>query len=59
MHCVLKLIHEGVFSRHMIVRMAGLAVALAESCLSHPAEPSGAVVKLGLDASAARCPVVR
>jgi len=47
--CVLKLIHDGHVQSAHDCSDGGLAVALAESCLSHPAKPIGAVVKLGLD----------
>jgi phosphoribosylformylglycinamidine synthase len=47
--CVLKLIHGGLAQSAHDCSDGGLAVALAESCLSHPAQPQGAVLRLNLN----------
>ncbi|MBD0305305.1 MAG: phosphoribosylformylglycinamidine synthase subunit PurL, partial [Nitrospiraceae bacterium] len=44
--CVLKLIHDGLVHSVHDCSDGGLAVALAECCLSHPAQPLGAVLRL-------------
>ncbi len=44
--CVLKLIGEGQVRSAHDCSDGGLAVALAECCLSNPAQPTGAVVRL-------------
>ncbi len=44
--CVLKLIRDGLVQSAHDCSDGGLAVALAESCLSHPAKALGAVVRL-------------
>ncbi|MGH7228141.1 MAG: AIR synthase related protein, partial [Nitrospiraceae bacterium] len=44
--CVLKLIREGLVQSAHDCSDGGLAVTLAESCLSHPAKALGAVVRL-------------
>jgi phosphoribosylformylglycinamidine synthase subunit PurL len=46
--CVLKLIGEGLVESAHDCSDGGLAVALAECCLSHPTKPLGAVLKLPL-----------
>ena len=46
--CVLKLIRDGVAQSAHDCSDGGLAVAVSESCLSHPAEPQGAVLRLTL-----------
>ncbi|HKY71674.1 MAG TPA: phosphoribosylformylglycinamidine synthase subunit PurL [Nitrospira sp.] len=45
---VLKVIHEGLVQSAHDCSDGGLAVALAECCVSGPSTPRGAVVKLGL-----------
>jgi len=47
--CVLKLIGEGVVESAHDCSDGGLAVALAECCVSHPTKPIGAVLKLTLN----------
>lgn len=47
--CVLKLIREGVVQSAHDCSDGGLAVALAECCLSNPAQPIGAVLRLALN----------
>jgi phosphoribosylformylglycinamidine synthase subunit PurL len=47
--CVLKLIGEGIVESAHDCSDGGLAVALAECCVSHPTKPVGAVLKLTLD----------
>jgi phosphoribosylformylglycinamidine synthase subunit PurL len=47
--CVLKLIGEGFVESAHDCSDGGLAVALAECCLSHPTKPLGAVLKLPLN----------
>ncbi|HJU04043.1 MAG TPA: phosphoribosylformylglycinamidine synthase subunit PurL [Nitrospiraceae bacterium] len=47
--CVLKLIHDGMVHSAHDCSDGGLAVALAESCLSHPTQPQGAVLRLTLN----------
>jgi phosphoribosylformylglycinamidine synthase len=44
--CVLKLIRDGLVQSAHDCSDGGLAVALAESCLSHPTKALGAVVRL-------------
>ena len=46
--CVLKVIHEGLVQSAHDCSDGGLAVALAECCVSGPSAARGAVVKLGL-----------
>jgi Phosphoribosylformylglycinamidine (FGAM) synthase, synthetase domain len=46
--CVLKMIGEGLVESAHDCSDGGLAVALAECCLSHPTKPLGAVLKLDL-----------
>ena len=46
--CVLSLIREGLLESAHDCSDGGLAVALAESALSHPVRPVGAVVRLDL-----------
>jgi phosphoribosylformylglycinamidine synthase subunit PurL len=45
---VLKVIHEGLVQSAHDCSDGGLAVALAECCVSGPSTPQGAMVKLGL-----------
>jgi len=45
-HCLLKLIRAGLVHSAHDCADGGLAVAIAESCLSNPAQPLGAVVRL-------------
>jgi phosphoribosylformylglycinamidine synthase len=45
---VLKVIHEGLVQSAHDCSDGGLAVALAECCVSGPSTPRGAMVKLGL-----------
>ncbi len=47
--CVLKLIQDGLVRSAHDCSDGGLAVALAECCLSNPTQPNGAVVRLGLN----------
>jgi len=47
--CVLKMIGEGIVESAHDCSDGGLAVALAECCLSHPTKPIGAVLKLTVD----------
>jgi phosphoribosylformylglycinamidine synthase II len=47
--CVLKIIAEGIIESAHDCSDGGLAVTLAECCLSHPTKPVGAVLKLNLN----------
>ncbi len=47
--CVLKLIRDGLVRSAHDCSDGGLAVALAECCLSNPTQPNGAVVRLTLN----------